>query len=244
MQATHQERNVLESWADKSRHPVKSLRRCRGCSNTANSMQYLGLSKASSVCRKLGGRVHPSQLSILRPSTTPLSSSSSDGGEHDDYWTSVETEAKRTPAYQKAAGMGASEAKADDKVEWANPGGSDASQRPLRPAGEAYQPHGYRRNNTDFKDQGGRQQFEGGPPEPIFDMEDPKHISPIKLVDVRFYKSVHLVDIRQYTRNAEGAVIPTKKGISLTVAQYKRLKGAMADIEKELEMNGLNMGDP
>ncbi|CBJ26569.1 conserved unknown protein [Ectocarpus siliculosus] len=65
-------------------------------------------------------------------------------------------------------------------------------------------------------------------------MQSSMHLSPVRQADVRLFKGRPLVDIRQYFRGAEGQAAPTKKGIALTIPQWRRLQEAMADIDKEI----------
>lgn len=77
---------------------------------------------------------------------------------------------------------------------------------------------------------------------PAFDMESPMHLSPFKQVDVRPFMGQTLVDIRQYYTSPGGATLPSKKGISLTLPQWRRLQAAMREIEGEIEATERNLG--
>ncbi|CAM9093359.1 unnamed protein product [Ectocarpus fasciculatus] len=164
-------------------------------------------------------------LPIHSSSWRQLSSFSS-GPEHDDYWTAAKTEAQATPAYQQAA--------SGDR--WAQPGGPSPGTIPM---GEAYKPSSssnapssksyHQSSNTSNSDSG-----EFLPPPPAFDMQSSTHLSPVKQADVRSFKGNTLVDIRQYFRGAQGQAFPTKKGIALTIPQWRRLQEAMPDIDKEI----------
>jgi hypothetical protein len=55
-----------------------------------------------------------------------------------------------------------------------------------------------------------------------------------KRVTVRKFKGMTLVDLREYY-SKDGEYLPGKKGISLTVAQYEALKGAMEKIDAEID---------
>lgn len=66
---------------------------------------------------------------------------------------------------------------------------------------------------------------------PPFDLTSKLHLSKTKLVNVSLYEGVVLVDIRSYFR-LNDTVLPTKKGISLTVDQWKRLKDAIHDVDR------------
>lgn len=165
-------------------------------------------------------------------------SSSSAGSEHDDFWTAAQTEAKTTPAYKQAT-----EASSDapspsvDGNQWAAPGGFGPGRMPM---GEAYGPSTASGNGNN-----------SGPPpfnpstntsnsrdshlqDPVFDMLDSMHLSPVKQVDVRTYKGNTLVDIRQFFKGVDGATIPTKKGIALTMPQWRRLQAAMGNIDSKI----------
>lgn len=61
------------------------------------------------------------------------------------------------------------------------------------------------------------------------------HLSPVKQVDVRSFMGRTLVDIRQYYTSPAGMALPSKKGISLTVAQWRRLQAAMGEIDGKVQ---------
>lgn len=71
-------------------------------------------------------------------------------------------------------------------------------------------------------------------PLPVFDMQSPMHLSPVKQIEVRSFKGTTLVDIRQYYKAEDGTALPTKKGISLTLAQWHILTRAIADVDRTI----------
>lgn len=159
-----------------------------------------------------------------------MCSSSSDGPDHDDFWTSVKAEAESTPAFRKAVSV-ATPTAGPSSAEWATPG-SDAT-KPVRPAGQAYQPY-----NDEPRPVSG-EPYQQQPHIPfeqprVFDMTSPMHLSPVKLVTVSSFSGALLVDIRQYFKSPEGATLPLKKGISLTIPQWRRLKEAINEIDRKV----------
>jgi hypothetical protein len=44
-----------------------------------------------------------------------------------------------------------------------------------------------------------------------------------------------LIDFREFFENADGAVLPTKKGISLQLDQWNKLKSLVDDIDEEIK---------
>lgn len=156
---------------------------------------------------------------------SPLCSSSSDGRDHDDFWTSVKAEAESTPAFRKAVSV-ATPTAGTISAEWATPG-VDATKS-VRPAGQAYQPY-----NDEPRPVSG-DPYQKQPYTPLFDMTSPMHLSPAKLVTVSSFSGALLVDIRQYFKNPEGATLPMKKGVSLTIPQWRRLKEAINDIDRKI----------
>lgn len=166
-------------------------------------------------------------------------SSSSTGSEHDDFWTAAQTEAKTTPAYQQAAQASTdTPSSSADRDKWAIPGGFGRGRMPL---GDAYGPFSttVEENNsgpppftpsTNTFNQGERRSLE-----PVFDMLSSMHLSPVKQVDVRTFKGTTLVDIRQYFKSDGGDTLPTKKGIALTIPQWRLLQAAMEDIDRKIQ---------
>ncbi|CAM9932441.1 unnamed protein product [Ascophyllum nodosum] len=61
------------------------------------------------------------------------------------------------------------------------------------------------------------------------------HLSGNKEVRVRRFNDTVLVDIRSFFNNEGGDIIPTKKGIALTIPQWKRLKAAVRDIDVRVQ---------
>ncbi|CAN0167148.1 unnamed protein product, partial [Hapterophycus canaliculatus] len=128
---------------------------------------------------------------------------------------------------------------APDVDQWATPGNYTPSTRRM-PMGDAYGPSATSRVHegrsmppsqyTNTSTQLNRQS------EPAFDMESSMHLSPVKQVDVRSFMGQTLVDIRQYFVSPGGATLPSKKGISLTVAQWRRLQAAMGEIDHDIQL--------
>lgn len=175
-----------------------------------------------------------------RASTTTLrwSSSGVNGRDHDDFWTEIKTDAEATPAYQKAASIARAPAAGRGGYEWATPGGL--------PAGEAYGPDSDESSEPlptippdviarfDAKAKETRN-FENKPRTGDFDMKSPLHLSPTKQVRVRLFKGKILVDIRTFlTADSTLAAYPTKKGASLTIEQWERLKAAINTVDIEI----------
>lgn len=164
--------------------------------------------------------------------------SSSDEGNHDDFWTEVKTEAQlKEEAYQEAARVEVSTS-TPLGGEWAAPGQS-FSKPSERPAGEAYRPYSQRLPPMTSQQQGQRQHEQL---EPAFDMQSSSHLSPMKKVVVRKFEGIVLVDIRRFFKTRGNAAIPGKKGISLTVPQWKRLKAAMDDIDSQIQKKEDDLG--
>ena len=65
-------------------------------------------------------------------------------------------------------------------------------------------------------------------------MQSPMHLSPVRQIEVRSFKGTALVDIRQYYKAEDGTILPTKKGISLTLPQWDTLKRAMNDVDRTI----------
>lgn len=191
-------------------------------------MQRLGYLTTFFVRGNVYSRIRP--LPTLptcgRETSTRRPSSSAGGQDHDDFWTAVKTEAEATPAYQKAASIAA--CIGGDGVDWATPGNYDATPQ-QRPAGEAYRPY-----NNGPAMQASPQHEHKYNQEPIFDMESSMHLSPTRQVVVKSFQGKLLVNIRQFFKTADGEVLPTKKGISLTVEQWRRLQAAIHDIDNKI----------
>lgn len=142
---------------------------------------------------------------------------------HDDFWTSTKSEAESTPAYDNAtrAAPYAAPPSGGDGTGLATPGVVGPMPQQM-PAGEAYRPP----NQSDGL------RMTRSKPLATFDMQSPMHLSPVRQIDVRSFRGMTLVDIRQYYRAEDGAIVPTKKGISLTLEQWKALKGAIDDVDR------------
>ena len=54
---------------------------------------------------------------------------------------------------------------------------------------------------------------------------------------LREYRGKKLVDIRIWVEREKGELIPTKKGLSLTIEKYPSLQEALKSLEKELGKN-------
>lgn len=80
-------------------------------------------------------------------------------------------------------------------------------------------------------------------PSPVFDMLDAMHLSPVRQADVGTFKGTTLVKIRQYFKGPGDAILPTKKGISLTIPQWRRLQEAMGDIDNKIRLIEQHSGD-
>lgn len=185
-------------------------------------MQRLGLSARNRGYRNL----------VHSLTGSPVRFSSFSGHDHDDFWTAAKTaQAQTTPANQQAAAPSI-----NDGDQWATPGGYGPGRMPM---GQAYGPpptsSDGNRGPYDTQDASNKaDSFEYVPPPPTFDMQSPKHLSPIKQIDVRSFKGQTLVDIRQYFRGDDGIAMPSKKGIALTIPQWRRLQQAMSDIDIKL----------
>ncbi|KAG9289108.1 hypothetical protein G9A89_022417 [Geosiphon pyriformis] len=55
-----------------------------------------------------------------------------------------------------------------------------------------------------------------------------------KRVTVRKFKNMVLVDFREYFESGDGSLKPTKKGISLQIDQWNKLKELVDDIDEEV----------
>ncbi|CAM9091310.1 unnamed protein product [Phaeothamnion confervicola] len=70
----------------------------------------------------------------------------------------------------------------------------------------------------------------------VFDMTEPMHLSPRKAATVSVFQDTVLIDLRCYVKNQyNGGPQHTKKGISLTVDQWDRLKAAAPEIDRQVE---------
>lgn len=208
----------------------------------STEMQRIGLSvrgccaHRTLVCRSFNNWKHPLPTSCRAQGPTRRLSST-----HDDFWTCTQSEAKSTPAYDNATRVApdappptatptatvptGSPATGGYGAEFSTPpAGAMPQQQQQRPAGEAYRPPS--------PGDGPHQQQQHVTPPPAFDMSSPMHLSPVRQIDVRSFKGTTLVDIRQYYTAESGTVLPTKKGISLTVAQWETLKGSIDSIDK------------
>lgn len=186
-------------------------------------MQRLGLLTRGFVCRGLCSENLPAvAIQRLVRSTRRLFSTAN--GDHDDFWKAVKTEAQTTPAHKAAA---ATLARNKGTVEWARPDEDDAAMPPL-PAGEAYGPYETSTGTTSTE------MSRTG----VFNMSSSMHLSQSKQVQVYSFNDRVLIDIRNFFLTDAGDITPTKKGIALTIPQWKRLKAATRDIDariRELE---------
>lgn len=159
------------------------------------------------------------------------------GGDHDDFWSCVKAEAGSAPAHDKPAGL--TPPIVGDEMGGTAPG--DIDSRPQRiPAGQAYRP-----DNSNDNYSSGSPRPEPWLRVPVFDMQSATHLSPIRGIHVREYKGTIVVDIRQFIVTPEGDSLPSKKGIALTVPQWRRLKEAMDSVDSEIlnKQSRLNRGD-
>lgn len=198
-------------------------------------MQRLGLSAKCYGYRYL--------THSLAGSSRRLSSFS--GPDHDsDVFYAAKTEARTTPAYQQATApaIAATAPSTNGGDQWSTPGGYGPGRMPM---GQAYGPPSGGSSNSSSSDgnNSGPHTHDAGntanpyeyvQPQPIFDMQSSTHLSPIKRVDVRSFKGRVLVDIRQFFRGPDGTTMPSKKGIALTIPQWRRLQEAMGDIDSKL----------
>ena len=60
------------------------------------------------------------------------------------------------------------------------------------------------------------------------------HLSSKRKVTVRDFRGKPLVDIREFYEK-DGEMAPGRKGISLTIDQYQKLKSYISDIDKAIE---------
>ena len=141
-------------------------------------------------------------------------------GDHDDFWQAVKTEAQTTPAHKSATANLSSN---KGTVEWA----AFEREAPPLPAGEAYGPY----SNASSPKTAPSEQYKPD----VFDLSSPMHLSGNKEVRVRRFNDTVLVDIRSFFNNEGGDIIPTKKGIALTIPQWKRLKAAVRDIDVRVQ---------
>jgi hypothetical protein len=59
-------------------------------------------------------------------------------------------------------------------------------------------------------------------------------------VSLRDYMGRHVVDLRVYVENGEGAVVPTKKGLTISVEHYRDLRAAIDKLGKVLDEHGMS----
>lgn len=167
----------------------------------------------------------------------PFSSSSTQGGDHDDFWSSVKNAAETTSAYQQATDA---DITAHTDVRQVNV----AHERPMTrsPNSSPYPRPGssfsYSESSEARSSDGGYDR--GVHRRPVFNMGHPLHLSPVRKVGVRVYQETLLVDIRQHFRGEDGKIWPTSKGISLTVPQYVRLKSCLSVIDDLIRAGGGN----
>ncbi|CAJ0645976.1 6680_t:CDS:2 [Entrophospora sp. SA101] len=62
-----------------------------------------------------------------------------------------------------------------------------------------------------------------------------KQLSEKKRVTVREWKNMVLIDIREFFEVDGGTPMPTKKGISLQLDQWDKLKSLVDDIDEEIK---------
>lgn len=190
-------------------------------------MQRIVPSARNHSCRNL---VHS-----LAGSSRQLSTFS--GPDHDDFWTAAKTEAQTTPAYQQATATVPSTTFDGHDNQLVTPGGYSPGRVPM---GQAYGPspssssYGNSRPYNTHDATNTASSYEYVQPQPTFDMQSSFHLSPIKQVDVRSFKGKTLVDIRQYYKGPDGITMPSKKGIALTIPQWRRLQEAIGDIDNKL----------
>ena len=186
-------------------------------------MQRLGLSTRGFIFRGLCSNTLPAVATqpLIGPTRRLFSTAN---GDHDDFWKAVKTEAQTTPAHKAAV---ATLARNKGTVEWARPGEDDSVMPPL-PVGEAYGPYDSSTGTTSSE-----------VPKPgVFNMSSSMHLSQSKQVQVYTFNDRVLIDIRNFFLTDAGDITPTKKGIALTIPQWKRLKAATRDIDariRELE---------
>ncbi|XP_065911040.1 activated RNA polymerase II transcriptional coactivator p15-like [Dysidea avara] len=65
------------------------------------------------------------------------------------------------------------------------------------------------------------------------DLDDKLELSPKRFVTVRTFKGRIMVDIREYW-DSDGELKPGKKGISLSLEQWEKLKGFVSEIDKRI----------
>lgn len=167
-----------------------------------------------------------------------VSSSSGEGGDHDDFWTSVKNVAETTKAYREAADPGTEanpwdlDAKVDGRVD-----NFISSSKQVQERSSSPDQLGVPRE--DPRSSGLAQEVRSGnQTSPRFDLNYPMNLSPVKKVDVKRFQGALLVDIRQYFKAEDGTTRPTTKGISLTVPQYMRLKACLDIIDSRLRESG------
>lgn len=59
-------------------------------------------------------------------------------------------------------------------------------------------------------------------------------LSAKRFVNVRMFKGKYLIDIREYWTDDDGERKPGKKGISLSVEQWEKLKNAIPEIDSKI----------
>jgi hypothetical protein len=60
-------------------------------------------------------------------------------------------------------------------------------------------------------------------------------LSAKRKVTVRKWKNVILIDFREYFTNEAGELLPTKKGISISLDQWNKLKEYLVDIDDTIK---------